>query len=504
MTRCSSRNSATTLPPTSPARRPPRSVRVSSAGLGLIGLVAPIGPLSLASAQDPAPPPRGGVLEAAALVTTPRGGEDVPDSMFVGVWALTDAENDLFNVRLLPGGDARSNWVKSDAGAEGESGRWSRFGSGARIDYDDGWIDVIRICEQGFEKVSYAPGTPISGPWTSGGKAIRVEGEAAPFVGVFALLDHEGEPFAVSLQSNGLAFKTIDEDHRGVWSIEDGAASIRWTDGWNNVIRPTPDGGFEQLSWAPGVARTEPPHVDRGIERLGRAGLSGSGLAGRVPEIPERTGGRVDRSAFVGTWTLTDMANDTFNVVLFPGGAARSTWSKGPEGAKGEWGRWRVYGNGARIDYTNGWIDVVRFAEQGFEQISYTPETPITGPWSTCGRARKVEARLEPYVGVFELRLEEDNSPFHVAVQSNGLAFKRIANEPPAGTWSLEKGRAIIRWSDGWIDEFTPLENGRVAQRTWMPGMSMSEAPAAERVGRRLKDGPPGPVRPAGSPPPPE
>ncbi|MDA0974970.1 MAG: hypothetical protein O2927_03295 [Planctomycetota bacterium] len=466
--------------------------------LPLVATLVAASPVGLA-AQESAAPPRPGIPSAAALVTTPRGDEDVPDSMFVGVWALTDEHNDLFDVRLDADGGARSNWVKSDAGAEGESARWSRFGSGVRIDYDDGWIDVIRICEQGFEQVSYAPGTPISGPWTNGGKAVRVEGEATPFVGVFRLLDHTGAPFAVSLQSNGLAFKTINEDHRGVWSIEDGAASIRWTDGWNNVIRSTPDGGFEQLSWAPGVPLADAPHVAGDIRRLG-----GVGLSGEAAPANSREGGTVDRSRFVGTWALTDMANDTFNVVLFPGGAARSTWAKGPEGAKGEWGRWRVYGNGARIDYHNGWIDVVRFAEQGFEQISYTPETPITGPWSTCGRARMIDDRLVPFVGVFEMRMEQDHSPFYVAVQSNGLAFKRIADQPPAGTWSFFGKSAVVRWSDGWTDEFTPLDNGRIAQRTWMPGVPTSEPPVAEQTGRRLKDGPPGPVRPAGSPRPPE
>ncbi|MGA0420891.1 MAG: hypothetical protein ACO3P9_12810, partial [Phycisphaerales bacterium] len=62
--------------------------------LPLVATIVAASPVGLA-AQESAAPPRPGIPSAAALVTTPRGDEDVPDSMFVGVWALTDEHNDL-------------------------------------------------------------------------------------------------------------------------------------------------------------------------------------------------------------------------------------------------------------------------------------------------------------------------------------------------------------------------------------------------------------------------
>lgn len=456
---------------------------------------------SIAIAQQDAPapsaPPSRGVIESAALTTMPRGGEDVRAAMFLGTWALTDEQNDLFNVTLFEGGAARSNWVKGSRGAEGESGRWSLFGQGVRIDYDDGWIDVIRVGPAGFEQVSYSPETPLAGPWTNGGKAVRVEGDLAEFTGVFRLVNvDDGKPFAVSLQSSGRAFKTINDEKRGLWRIRDGAAEIEWLNGWVDVIRPV-EGGFEKLAWRPGQPRSEVPATSRDVIRLQDAPMLGSRDASR-----SRAAVQIDPSAFAGAWALTDGENDTFNVVLFPGGAARSTWSKGPAGSRGEWGRWKPYGDGVRVDFENGWIDLIRQAEQGFEEVAFSPQTPFVGPPSATGKATRVGDAMAPFIGVFELRLEQSNQPFCVAIQSNGLAFKNIEGSPPQGTWTIDRDSALIRWSDGWIDEFTPMPNGRVAQKTWHPGLTMKDPPSAERTGRRLRDGIPGPLRPAAPPPP--
>lgn len=225
----------------------------------------------------------------------------------------------------------------------------------------------------------------------------------------------------------------------------------------------------------------------------------GPTLSGAALTTLPRGGEEVLASAFEGVWTLGDAMNHAFDVVLFPGGAARSNWSKGPEGARGEWGRWRVWGNGVRIDYDNGWLDAIRYGPAGFEQVSYSPDTTLSGPPSMTGKAVRAPQEIAPLLGVFELRKEQDNSAFFVSVLSSGLAYKTLEGLP-MGTWTLEDGAAVIRWADGWVDSFRPIEGGRVSQRTWMPGRSLDEAPDAERTGRRLRDGIPGALRPAGSP----
>jgi hypothetical protein len=212
-----------------------------------------------------------------------------------------------------------------------------------------------------------------------------------------------------------------------------------------------------------------------------------------------RAGEEVLASAFEGVWTLGDAMNHAFDVVLFPGGAARSNWSKGPEGARGEWGRWRIWGNGVRIDYDNGWLDVIRYGPAGFEQVSYSPDTTLSGPPSMTGKAVRAPQEIAPLLGVFELRKEQDHTAFFVSVLSSGLAYKTLEGLS-MGTWTLEEGAAVIRWADGWVDAFRPIEGGRVSQRSWRPGSSHEGAPDAERTGRRLRDGVVGPLRPGGSP----
>lgn len=453
----------------------------------------------LAQSTSPTPPPGRGVIEQAALTTLPRGGEDVQASAFVGAWALSDEQNAVFDAVLFEDGTVRTTWVKGSHGAEGEGGRWRIYGNGVRLDYDDGWIDVIRIGELGFEQVSYSPETPLDGAWSNHGKAVRIEGAVAPFVGVYRLVAQDGAPFAVALRSDGAAFKSIDADQRGLWRVRDGAAEILWADGWVNEIRLLPDGGVFQLAWPPDRPRTDAPEVFRDVARL----RDGSLTSTAPTPSRSRAALAVDAASFAGAWALTDGENDTFNVVLFPGGAARSTWSKGASGSRGEGGRWRTYGSGVRIDYDSGWIDLIRPAAQGFEEVAFSPSTPISSPPTATGRATRVADPLARFVGVFELRAETTHEPFCVALQSNGVAFKDIPGFPPIGTWTLVGDAAVVQWSDGWIDEVTIEEDGRISQRTWSPGRPRSEPPSATAGGRRLRDGIPGPLRPAAPTPPP-
>jgi len=455
----------------------------------------------LAQSTSPTPPPGRGVIEQATMTTLPRGGEDVPASAFVGTWSLSDEQNDVFDVVLDADGSARSNWAKGTHGAEGEGGRWSLYGHGIRIDYDDGWIDMIRFGPVGFEQVSYSPETPLAGPWSNHGKAVRLEVPLAEWVGVYGLTNvTDGKPFAIALQSDGQSFKTINEDKRGLWSIRGEVAEIRWADGWHDEIRRSADGSLEQRSWKPGQPRSEPPIVTPGATRLRREALPGTdAMTNR-----SRASLQVDPSTFAGTWNLSDEHNHGFNVVLFPGGAARSTWSEGPHGSRGEGGRWRPYGNGVRIDYDSGWIDLLRFGARGFDELAFSPTTPIAGPASSLSLAARTSKELEPFVGVFELRAEATGKPFCIALQSDGLAFKNIPGEPPKGTWTIEDGVAVVSWSNGWVDEIHLEPDGRVSQRTWHPGLPRAtNPPSATAGGRRLRDGIPGPLRPAAPTPPP-
>lgn len=174
----------------------------------------------------------------------------------VGTWSLTDSENQLFNVVLQPDGAAVSTWWKGDDGAKGERGRWMIENGVLIVRWTDGWIDAVRRGHSGYEKYSYGPGVPSNSTPTSFGQAVKVEGPAQRYAGVWtlpgALAGSRYELF-VALRSDGSAMKSIDEVRVGTWQLDGGNCRIVWADGWSTVIEPTEDSAFFAKSWKPGT-----------------------------------------------------------------------------------------------------------------------------------------------------------------------------------------------------------------------------------------------------------
>ena len=171
----------------------------------------------------------------------------------VGTWSLTDDENATFDVRLLASGSAVSNWSKGSAGAVGEQGRWSIAGDRVVVDYADGWQDcIIRMADGRFRKESFAPNTSREGAPTNAGSAVRTGEPASAWVGVYAVGDaRTKQSHHISIQSTGLAHKSIGDRRTGAWWISDGALWIRWTDGGTTELR-TASTGFGLRAWRAG------------------------------------------------------------------------------------------------------------------------------------------------------------------------------------------------------------------------------------------------------------
>ena len=232
----------------------------------LIAFLSLLSSLSLSLADTPASAE--GALEQTGVKPPAHVREELQARSFVGTWSLSDEKNDVFDVVLHEDGSARSNWAKGSHGAEGEGGRWRLYGQGVRIDYDDGWVDIIRMAPTGFEQLSYSPDTPLTGPWSNHGKAVRLGAPLVEWVGVYQLTRvGNGKPYAVALQSDGQAFKAIDEDTRGLWSQQGDSVRIHWVDGWYDEIHRATDGSLEQRSWEPGQSRSGPPGAKSGATR---------------------------------------------------------------------------------------------------------------------------------------------------------------------------------------------------------------------------------------------
>jgi hypothetical protein len=152
-----------------------------------------------------------------------------------------------------------------------EKGRWTPWGNGIRIDYEDGWTDWILIGPTGPMQFSWEPGTDRSKPPSMHGRAVKVDGAAASIAGAYELLPEESTvtPVAVTLLSNGLAFNAIDTISSGSWRItEDGWVTIVWESGWFTKLKIRNDGSVLEEQWHPGLDRNGPPSSRRIGKRL--------------------------------------------------------------------------------------------------------------------------------------------------------------------------------------------------------------------------------------------
>jgi hypothetical protein len=223
---------------------------------GALGLGA-CGPAYRASAGDPA-------VEARQQ-----------SQRYVGVWALVDNANNLFNVRLGPDGRAITT-----AGSEGaplagsgalrstqlsEQGRWRTWGNGVRIDYADGWTDALLMGPSGPQQWSWEPGADRLQPPSNHARAVRLDGPMAAVVGVYSFQPAQSglPPYTASLLSNGLAFNTIDQRSGGAWHLEAGRVVIDWISGWRTSFAPGDQGALAVSHWQPGADRSAAPTAVR-------------------------------------------------------------------------------------------------------------------------------------------------------------------------------------------------------------------------------------------------
>lgn len=201
----------------------------------------------------------------------------------LGVWALVDNANNLFNVRLTSDGRALSTSGVDGVPLAGatqlranqlyEQGRWQLWGNGVRIDYGDGWSDVILTGPAGPVQWSWAPGVSRLGPPTNHGKAVQLTGAMAAAVGIYRIQPAQATlpPTTVSLMSNGLAFNAIDPLAGGTWRLINGNVVIVWASGWRTQFEPKVQGALQVQIWEPGRPQPSPPSAIRSGFRIEEA-----------------------------------------------------------------------------------------------------------------------------------------------------------------------------------------------------------------------------------------
>lgn len=172
----------------------------------------------------------------------------------------------------------------------------------------------------------------------------------------------------------------------------------------------------------------------------------------------------VQKISYVGTWSVADDQGQIFDMVIFPNGQAVSNWTKGPAGAHGERGFWRVENNRLLVLFQDGWTDEILPGEQGFKHRGFEPGTDMNGPPKNESAARRIEE--DRFTGVWCLNKEPDGSYLYVALQSSGRAFSTIRGGTE-GTWERTKEGALCKWPDGWNDLIFATNDG-FQKRSWV------------------------------------
>jgi len=208
-----------------------------------------------------------------------------------------------------------------------------------------------------------------------------------------------------------------------------------------------------------------------GASLLGIACASGSPKSGTMTT-------EITRDVAEGTWALTDGENALFNVNLLNDGVAISNWCKGPDGAKGEHGAWKVEDGVLLLNWTDGWLDVIQLGHIGFEKYSYAPRANRQGPPTSFGQAMKVLNYSTQWAGVWKTRSADPklkNQEFYICLQSNGVAMKSI-DAIDTGCWQKQQGGIAIYFSDGWY-MLIARDGDSVEARSWAPGADRAGVP---------------------------
>jgi hypothetical protein len=203
------------------------------------------------------------------------------------------------------------------------------------------------------------------------------------------------------------------------------------------------------------------------------------------------------RQRYTGVWALVDNANNLFNVRLSADGRAVSTSGVDgvPLGGSSqlrasqlfEQGRWQPWGNGVRIEYSDGWSDAILTGPAGPQQWSWAPGASRLGPPSNVGKAVQLSGAMAAAVGVYRIQPAQADRPVTtVSLMSNGLAFNAI-DELAGGTWRMENGEVEITWSSGWLTRFKPKAQGPLQVRIWEPARRPPSPPTTIRPGQRLE-----------------
>lgn len=186
----------------------------------------------------------------------------------------------------------------------------------------------------------------------------------------------------------------------------------------------------------------------------------------------------------LGTWTFTDSANESFNVLVHPNGKCVSTWWKGEQLAAGEVGRWRVERGMLHLDWTNGWRDELIASGSMILTASWAPGRESRENPSFTGRAVRINSDKAPHTGVWLSVSSKPGAPVHLALRSDGMAARSSGGNIQFGTWLCNGDATTIIFADGAV--YRLVDDGRgTREDVFAAGASPDAKPIATGTATR-------------------
>ncbi len=200
-----------------------------------------------------------------AVIENPGTKPDVAE--FIGAWATTDEQGQLFDVLIFPDGQAVTTWTKGKHGARGELGFWRTEDNRILIFLEDGWTDSLEKTADGVLHHGYPPGSSLDKPPATTEPAKKLASNLADVVGVWRLNKEPDSGYQyLALQSSGRAFSSVNGGTEGTWKQKGKTVECSWPDGWIDILESTPE-GFQKRSFI--GANQDPPADVSPAARLG-------------------------------------------------------------------------------------------------------------------------------------------------------------------------------------------------------------------------------------------
>lgn len=182
---------------------------------------------------------------------------------YVGVWQVEESDGSPRFIVLSDDHTAETTFNPK------ATGKWQYDPDQeeVRIDWSDGWADILVKEGNGYKNAGYAPGADADSNPSNVGKAKKVKLNPFEYVGVWKITDMQGHESKITLNDNSTAQSDRKNTPKGKWFIDGDRIHIVWANGQNDFIFKN-DNQYKLITYVPGVSVDATVGVTSDAERI--------------------------------------------------------------------------------------------------------------------------------------------------------------------------------------------------------------------------------------------